>query len=225
MNVSKALPIEFYLNGKVVYNDKTSPFMDFKKFFQKVRCTDEVKIQFTDTEQHSYILRFLDENDTAIDTVTFVQASYPGFYRYTASFIFQSLGICDQKVKMEIFWSEVSMAINTSDLLETLEATIVVSNSISIGLTDLLETLSMSIANFTSDSFKLENSLGAVCSAGLTTLYWNGGAFGEGRTMYTDEFLTTPVTGFDFIALASAGEIFNLDDLTGVVGTTTGNFC
>jgi hypothetical protein len=83
----------------------------------------------------------------------------------------------------------------------------------------------MSIANFTSDSFKLENTLGAVCSAGLTTLYWNGGAFGEGRTMYTDEFLTTPVTGFDFIALASAGEIFNLDDTTGVVGTTTGNFC
>jgi hypothetical protein len=225
MNVSKALPIEFYLNGQVVYNDKTSPFMDFKKFFQKVGCDDEVKIQFTDTEQHSYILRFLDENDTAIDTVTFVQASYPGFYRYTASFTFQSFGICDQKVKMEIFWSEISMEINITGLLPTLEATLIISNTINIGITGLLPTLEMSIANSTSDDFKLENTLGSVCSAGLTTLYWNGGAFGEGRTMYTDEFLTVPVTGFDFIALASAGEIFNLDDTTGVVGTTTGNFC
>jgi hypothetical protein len=231
MNVSKALPIEFYLNGQVVYNDKTSPFMDFKKFFQKVGCDDEVKIQFTDTEQHSYILRFLDENDIEIDTVTFIQASYPGFYRYTASFTFQSLGICDQRVHLQIYTATNELSGSLTDLLEIVAGTLSVNQLINGAVTDLLEIRSgppqaTHLLVYNSDSFRLDTSAGSICGAGLITLYWGEGLpWGTGSTMYSDKDLSTLVTGFTFIVNEADGEIYNLDSGTGVVGSGTAVFC
>lgn len=74
-----------------------------------------------------------------------------------------------------------------------------------------------------SGSFLLGNSLGSVCAASPTTLY-SSVPFAFGVTMYTNTGLSTVVSGFAYIVPA-AGNIFNLNATTGVVGSNTGSNC
>lgn len=63
-----------------------------------------------------------------------------------------------------------------------------------------------------------------ICGATPTTLYYLG-AFGTGTIVYTDSGLTTPLTGFSFIAESALDFIYNLNSGTGQVNTSTGNTC
>jgi hypothetical protein len=62
-----------------------------------------------------------------------------------------------------------------------------------------------------------------VC-AGVRTVYYHALEFAVGITLYIDRDLTTPVTGFNYIA-DSDGVIYNIDSATGVVGEPTGAVC
>lgn len=75
-----------------------------------------------------------------------------------------------------------------------------------------------------SDSFLLDNSAYSICAGSPVTLY-SSIPFAPGVTMYVDNTLLTPITGFNFIALVSSGNVYNLDSGTGVVGSATGNNC
>ncbi len=74
------------------------------------------------------------------------------------------------------------------------------------------------------DSYLLDNSLYLICGNSPVTLY-SGSSFGTGVVMYTDAGLTTPVTGFTYITLASGGNIFQIDTSTGLVGSDTLSTC
>jgi hypothetical protein len=49
--------------------------------------------------------------------------------------------------------------------------------------------------------------------------------FGIGVTLYTNSGLSTPVTGFAFVAPITTGAVYALNTGTGVVGALTGNTC
>jgi len=73
-------------------------------------------------------------------------------------------------------------------------------------------------------SVKYGNSSGALCASIFVTVYIQlSESFGPGVTIYTDSGLTTPLTGYSFIS--ETGEIFNINSITGIVGSTTGTSC
>lgn len=73
---------------------------------------------------------------------------------------------------------------------------------------------------------RLENSAISVCAdEGLYGYAYTNGAFATGKTLYQDAALTTPLTGFSYVALASNDKIYNLNSITGVIGTDTGLIC
>ena len=54
-------------------------------------------------------------------------------------------------------------------------------------------------------------------------------AFGDtittGTQVFTDTSLTTPLTGYEYIVNAGGGIRYNMDELTGIIGSDTGNVC
>ena len=64
-----------------------------------------------------------------------------------------------------------------------------------------------------------------VCSEAEVTRY-SSTVFGVGITLYTDTGLTTPVTGYGIVVdYGGSKSTYNLNSLTGVVGSAEGNTC
>lgn len=63
-----------------------------------------------------------------------------------------------------------------------------------------------------------------ICGKSPVTLY-SSQPFGTGVTLFTDAGLSTPLTGYHFVALNSDGVIYVISNTTGVVGVATGNSC
>lgn len=64
----------------------------------------------------------------------------------------------------------------------------------------------------------LSNSSLILCNAAFTT-YYTPAPFNVGVTLYSDNGLTTPVTGFLFVLHSLTGDIYNLNSVSGVVGS------
>lgn len=60
-----------------------------------------------------------------------------------------------------------------------------------------------------------------LCPAALVTYYTDNGAITTGKTVYTDIALTIPLAGNTFI-LSPDGNIYDIDNVTGVVGAVVG---
>lgn len=76
----------------------------------------------------------------------------------------------------------------------------------------------------TSNSVILGNNAGTICSGTITTVYSNGAAI-VGGVLYTDLALSVPVTGFDYVLFLQDNVIYNLNNVTGVIGADTGSNC
>jgi len=76
--------------------------------------------------------------------------------------------------------------------------------------------------------YRLDNSTASICAVPQVTLYTNG-AFVVGGTLYLDESLTTPVTGYSYVTVVSITPdlkvIYNLNSSTGAIGASTGLLC
>lgn len=72
-------------------------------------------------------------------------------------------------------------------------------------------------------NFQLDTVLYNICGNATVELY-SSSPFASGVTMYSDIGLTTPLTGYTFIA-NNAGDIYQIDTSTGVVGADTGSDC
>lgn len=75
-----------------------------------------------------------------------------------------------------------------------------------------------------SGSFILDTIIYNICGNTPVTLY-SAAPFGEGVVMYTDAGLTTPATGYNWIADNNNGDIYEMDSATGEVLTDTGSSC
>ncbi len=66
-----------------------------------------------------------------------------------------------------------------------------------------------------------------ICTLPEQTLYTasTAAAIAPGMTLYFDDALTNPVTGYSYVRDIFNGSIFNLNDLTGVIQSDTGQRC
>lgn len=79
----------------------------------------------------------------------------------------------------------------------------------------------------TSGLYRLNNTglaSDTICGVPQETLYTNG-AFVVGGTLYVDVALTTPKTGQSYVLNISNNTIYNLNSVTGVIGSSTGLGC
>lgn len=76
----------------------------------------------------------------------------------------------------------------------------------------------------TGANFILGNTLYSICGEAQLTLYTNG-AFAVGKTLYSDSALTSPVLGYNYVVYKVDNNIYNLNSLSGVIGSATGNLC
>lgn len=79
-----------------------------------------------------------------------------------------------------------------------------------------------------SGPFKLGLTTGGLCSEfNIESLFWlgPGPALVPGNVLYTDNMLTTPITGWFYVSDSVGTEIFSISDTTGEVGLTTGAGC
>lgn len=74
-----------------------------------------------------------------------------------------------------------------------------------------------------SGSYQRDNSEGTICASSVVTLY-SADPFAPGVTVYTNLALTTPLTGYQFIANAD-GIIYSINSVSGSVSAATGNTC
>lgn len=68
------------------------------------------------------------------------------------------------------------------------------------------------------------NNSGTICAASQGT-YFTNGSFGPGLVLYYDAALSLPVTGNLFVVNVATNQIFNLNNTTGVIGSSTGISC
>lgn len=72
--------------------------------------------------------------------------------------------------------------------------------------------------------YVLGNTLGIICGGNEAILYTNG-AFGVGKVLAYNSNLFTVVTGYVYVVDTATNIIYNLNSVSGVVGTTTGSSC
>lgn len=72
--------------------------------------------------------------------------------------------------------------------------------------------------------YKVSNNSGTICAETEITLYSDGIAV-VGSTLFVDASLTTPKTGYAYVAFSTNDTIYNLATLTGIVGASTGGIC
>jgi len=61
--------------------------------------------------------------------------------------------------------------------------------------------------------------------ASPTTLYWDTGAFGAGKVLYTDVALTSELVGYLYVAYNDDVTVYNINSGNGLVGSPSGEFC
>lgn len=83
-------------------------------------------------------------------------------------------------------------------------------------------TVTVNNAQSVSGSYFLGSTIAAVCGASATTLY-SAGAPIPGSTLYTDQGLTTEITGYSLVLYQ--GVVYNLSPTTGVLGSDSGLSC
>jgi hypothetical protein len=71
------------------------------------------------------------------------------------------------------------------------------------------------------------SNFGNHCNLSPETVYTASNAATISPTMplFFDDALTTPVLGYSYVSDPVVGTIYNLNDLTGVVGSNTGQSC
>lgn len=75
-----------------------------------------------------------------------------------------------------------------------------------------------------SGSYLRDTTIYSLCGGSPVTLY-TGQVFGVGVVVYTDSGLLSPLTGYNYIADYSTGEIYTINPLTGEVISDTGSTC
>ena len=95
------------------------------------------------------------------------------------------------------------------------------------GSQDFAGTIDILNAALLANPFKYGVDGVASCAASPVTLYWlgPGAALTPGNIMYTDNTLTTPLTGMNAISDSVGTEVFSINPGTGAIIGTTGSGC
>ena len=99
MTISDAIPVQFWVNGVETYNQKEVCGITPVCFCQPFNCSDEIRIQVTDSEELSLKLVIYDLVDSEITRLSFTETS-SGVY--DMSFVPSEVDICDEQIRFAI---------------------------------------------------------------------------------------------------------------------------
>lgn len=75
-------------------------------------------------------------------------------------------------------------------------------------------------------SVKIGQIIDGICTNTPLIVYFSSSAtFTTGDTVYTDAGLTTVLSGWNYIVETAGGTVFNIDSVTGIIGSPTVNTC
>lgn len=101
MEISDALPVQFWLVGCATYNEHIADGVHHKCWCAPWECDDIIKIQFKDDPSGSFSLLIYDENEQEIGEIDIEETSV-GVYELDYIPSDASPGVCDEKIQLKI---------------------------------------------------------------------------------------------------------------------------
>lgn len=228
--ISNGLGIQFWKEGEASYNESLEQEVGVngEPFYAPHNADDPERIQIHDTSdipQRDYRLQIYDQDGILVDTLSFTHQLVSGDHVYDLQFKFETLGLTNGLYKLKIISVELLMSGGVTNPLQEPSGTLtffLAEFEISGGVENLMQEVGGNIqGTYFTGAFKLGNDSEDVCEEIEENLY-SDVPFAIGVIMYLDTLLTSPVTGFSYIV--HEGVVYNLNSVTGEVGTGTA-FC
>ena len=103
MNISNAVPVQFWINGEESYNQKDVCGITPVCFCQPFECNDEILIRFTTISLMQYYLSVLNSTGTEIQTIDFSEDNINSTTSiYSVSFTPSDYDLCDDQISFQI---------------------------------------------------------------------------------------------------------------------------
>lgn len=103
MTFSDALPVQFWAGSAETYNEKTPQGVFSKCFCSPWKCTDTIRVQFTETGGQEFSLAIVNSDEEIVGTVQFTEVANGV---YSAVFSPEDEGVCDEIVSLEVTSSD-----------------------------------------------------------------------------------------------------------------------
>lgn len=100
MIVSRACPIEFWINGVPTFNDKINPGVQQVQYQQRFQLSDEIRIQVLDPDDEGIDLAIAVYDCNGIRVALQDFTHYDGYYETT--FTFSTLGLSEGSYRVQI---------------------------------------------------------------------------------------------------------------------------
>lgn len=101
MEISDALPVQFWLEGCATYNQHIADGVHHKCFCAPWECDDNIKVQFKDTPSQNYSLLVVDEDEVILSEIDIEETSV-GVYEINYVPSSASPEVCDQQIRLKI---------------------------------------------------------------------------------------------------------------------------
>lgn len=101
MEISDALPVQFWLVGCATYNEHIADGVHHKCWCAPWECDDVIKVQFKDDPSQNFSLVIYDEDGNEIDSISIEETSV-GVYELDYIPSEASPGVCDEKIQLKI---------------------------------------------------------------------------------------------------------------------------
>lgn len=101
MQISDALPVQFWLTGCATFNEHFAPGVHHKCYCAPWECDDEIKIQFKDDPSQNFSLEVYDIEEQLLATFPFDEVLV-GVYEFDLNLAEDSPDVCDQLIKLKI---------------------------------------------------------------------------------------------------------------------------
>lgn len=119
MEISDALPVQFWLTGCETFNEHQAAGVHHVCFCQPWECDDEIKLQFTDTPGSDFSLLLYSDEETLLDSMDFDEVS-SGVYQITFIPSETSPEVCNRLIQLRIQQNAGFQGVTLPDLDEWL---------------------------------------------------------------------------------------------------------
>ena len=150
VNISNAIPIQFWPLGVPTYNEKPEPGVDHVCYFKKWNAEDEIALQFYDTNDFNYQLEILSEDGTVLHTRAFTKSFVNGIYVFETGFRWTDIGVDNAYVRAQIVVSFFDIEGGVTDPVEGVSGNItntITAFNLSGGVNDPVEAVAGTIVN------------------------------------------------------------------------------
>lgn len=117
MEISNALPVQFWLVGCDTYNEHEAAGVHHKCYCAPWQCDDNIKVQLTDDGEQTYTLEIYNASEQLLGTLAFEEV-VSGVYEVNLNLAQDSPDVCEEQIQLKIK-REAGIAAVTLPALDT----------------------------------------------------------------------------------------------------------